>query len=156
MEPKEPIPSPRAPPHSHTYSSSSSSSSSSPLDTPAPQGLVLGLFFHTYAARHWGDLVAYLNNAKDQDSVENYYAAYIRDLKRIQSSSLVSEAVKKHAQKLSGGGGNTNLAAMRTAFDHIQLRELRNQATNSIQKGMLQLNKKAGDKLAEGMKESLS
>lgn len=153
MEPKEPIPSPRSPPHSQT--SSSLSSSSSPLDTPAPQSLVLGHFFHTYAARHWGDLVAYLNNSKDQDSVESYYAAYIRDLKRIQSSSLVSEAVKKHAQKLSGGGGggggSTNLAAMRTAFAHIQLRELRNQATNSIQRGMLQLNKEAGDKLAEGM-----
>ncbi|KAF9341082.1 hypothetical protein BGZ91_011061 [Linnemannia elongata] len=154
MEPKETIPSPRIPPHSHTSSSSSSSSSSSPLDIPAPQNLVLGHFFHTYAARHWGDLVAYLNNCKDQDSVENYYAAYIRDLKRIQSSSLVSDAVKKHALKLSGGGGggsSTNLAAMRTAFDHIQLRELRNQATNSIQKGMLQLNKEAGDKLAEGV-----
>lgn len=147
MEPKEPLP-PDSPPSrtlppSHTFSSS-------PLDTPAPQNLVLGQFFHTYAARHWGDLVAYLNNSKDQNSVENYYAAYIRDLNRIQSSPLVSEAIKKHAQKLSSGGANNNLAAMRAAFDHIQLRELRNQATTSIQKGMLQLNKEAGDKLAEG------
>ncbi|KAG0299192.1 hypothetical protein BGZ97_003830 [Linnemannia gamsii] len=151
MEPKEPLPSGSPPsrtlPPCHT-------SSSSPLDTPAPQGLVLGHFFHTYAARHWGDLVAYLNNSKDQDSVENYYAAYIRDLNRIQSSPLVSEAIKKHAQKLSSGGVNSNLAAMRTALDHIQLRELRNQATTSIQKGMLQLNKEAGDRLAEGVKSN--
>ncbi|KAF9912504.1 hypothetical protein EC991_010591 [Linnemannia zychae] len=142
MEPKEPIPSdvPSSP-------SSSISPSSSPLDSPAPQGLVLGRFFHTYAARHWGDLVAYLNNSKDQDSVENYHTAYIRDLKRIHSSPLISEAIKKHAQKLI----STNLVSIRNAFDNIQLRELRNQATTSIQKGMLQLNKEAGDRLAEGV-----
>ncbi|KAF9118398.1 hypothetical protein BGW39_001221 [Mortierella sp. 14UC] len=142
MEPKEPIPSSVPPPPP-----SSTTSSSSPLDNPAPQGLVLGHFFHTYAARHWGDLVAYLNNSKDQDSVENYHAAYVRDLKRIHSSPLVSEAVKKHAQKLT----STNLVSMRNAFENIQLRELRNQATTSIQKGMLQLNKEAGDRLAEGV-----
>ncbi|KAK3830040.1 MAG: hypothetical protein J3R72DRAFT_260609 [Linnemannia gamsii] len=145
MEPKEPIPSSASsasPPSSPSFSFSSSS----PLDHPAPQGIVLGHFFHTYAARHWGDLVAFLNNSKDQDSVENYHAAYIRDLKRIQSSPLVSsETVKKHAQKLL----STNLVSMRSAFDNIQLRELRNQATTSIQKGILQLNKEAGDRLAE-------
>ncbi|KAF9182370.1 hypothetical protein BGZ51_004804 [Haplosporangium sp. Z 767] len=124
-----------------------SSSQSSPLDSHASQSIVVSRFFHSYAARHWGDLSAYVKNSKERRSANVYLDAYKRDLGKIKDSQKTCKVVKDYAGKLLR---KVKLNEMVVALEEHELTEIRKSTLRSMQKGVLHLNKEASEEIARG------
>ena len=120
---------------------------SEPLRWRAPRSLRVGRFFMDYNARDWDNLAAYFKFSKNYDSIQEYYDAYYRHLSLIAASELTTEPVREHAHDLLE---RVTLSTMEEVYSEYELQQLRSKTTKSIQKGMLRLNREAGEDLARG------